>query len=71
MNNSLIGGTGTNGPSAAGQKSVTKGAVASASAYKVFSSLVPDRQEMVDNMLGMAGLLMPSATAFVFHPRSA
>jgi hypothetical protein len=71
MNNSLIGGTGTNGPSAAGQKRVNKGAVVSASAYRVFSSLVPEQQEMVDNMLGMAGLLMLSGGAFVFDPRLA
>jgi len=61
---SLNAGTGANGPLAAGQDNVTKDAIVRASAYKVFSRLVPDRQQTVDNLLGMAGLLNGPAAAF-------
>jgi hypothetical protein len=51
----LIAGTGSNGALVPDAESVAE-APPTASAYKSFSRLVPDRQGMLDNMPLIAGL---------------
>jgi hypothetical protein len=52
----LIAGTGSNGALVPDAESVAGSAANRGSAYKSFSRLVPDRQEMLDNMPLIAGL---------------
>jgi hypothetical protein len=52
----FIAGTGANGALSPDAESVANAPLAAFLAYRVFSSLVPVRQEMVDNMPPIAGL---------------
>jgi len=51
----LIAGTGSNGALVPDAESVAEAPQTRGSAYKSFSRLVPDRQEMIDNMPLIAG----------------